>query len=794
MTNVLRTPVRVVLLVLWLIILAFGGMAQGKLSSVQTNDAAAFLPADAESTRAGEKTREFVDADAIPILIVAHREGSALAADDIAALQQAGEQLREMHVTAPSSGEQVTFGELFDAKRFFVIPAPDEQAALLPLQLQVDESEATAADGEQGVVFVVQALRDAIADLDLPAGVYFDVAGPGAIVGDLLGAFAGVDLLLLAVALGFVLVILLVVYRSPILPIAVLSADLFALCGAALVVYQLAKANILTLNGQSQGIMSILVIGATTDYALLLVARYREALGEHDSPVGAMAAALRGAAPAIIASAATVILGLLALLLSNLSSTSSLGPIAAIGIVSSLLVALTLLPAQLLIFGSRSRLVFWPATPPAPGTVGKRRDRGAWRRVARWVSNHDRPVWIATAVVLALFALAAPTFEANGTSDAALLRNAAESTRGNQMLDEHFDAGAAQPINVIIAAAHQATLQEQLAGVDGVTGVQAYRGAKLPGMQPAAGDGGAVPGPEPQTGHTAPPELGEPPVPDPVGDLEGGGPPPGVDPSNPGVDGPPPGVIDGADPVGDVVEIDGNILVNVATSHLPDDPRSWDTVAKVREVAHDLDANALVGGSAAEKLDTRDTAQADLWLVVPVTLIGIFVMLLLLLRSLVAPLILVAANVLSFLATMGACSLIFTHLLNLPGADPSVPLYGFVFLVALGIDYTIFLLTRVREEAHELPTKQALTKALATTGGVITSAGLVLAATFAVLVVIPLLFMLQLAVIVALGVLIDTFIVRTLLVSGLIHDLGEHSWWPAKLTHQRGGVNNAQLD
>ncbi|MDO5727981.1 MAG: MMPL family transporter, partial [Bowdeniella nasicola] len=551
---------------------------------------------------------------------------------------------------------------------------------------------------------------------------YLDVAGPGAIVGDLVGAFAGVDLLLLAVALGFVLVILLVVYRSPILPIAVLSADLFALCGAALVVYQLAKANIITLNGQSQGIMSILVIGATTDYALLLVSRYREALTLHDRPRRAMETALRGAAPAIIASAATVIVGLLALLLSNLSSTKSLGPIAAIGIVSSLLVALSLLPAQLLIFGDRSRLLFWPSTPPAPGSEKTVEHRG-WNRVARWVARHDRPVWIATAVVLAVFALAAPTLKAEGTSDAAVLRNASESTRGNAVLDEHFDAGAAQPINVVLQASQVDQLIEQTRQLQGVSAATPYRDAGLPGMQPNQPTA-PVPGPEPQPGYTQPPAPGEAPIPDPSGPPPGvGGPPPGGEGPPPGTQGPPPGVGDG--PGGEVVEIDGRVLVQISTEHLPDDPRSWQVVAEIRDIAHQLDTDALVGGSAAEKLDTRDTAKADLWRVVPVTLIGIFIMLLILLRSLVAPLLLVAANVLSFLATMGACALIFTHILDLPGADPSVPLYGFVFLVALGIDYTIFLLTRVREEAHELPTRDALTKALATTGGVITSAGLV---------------------------------------------------------------------
>lgn len=757
-----RLPIRLVFLAVWLVILAFGGMAQGKLSSVQENDSASFLSADAESTRAAAAAQEFLEADTIPVLVTGASD-QELTKEEIGQFQEFAQTLFDTEITDPTTGDKVTIGELSEAEKAAAIPSEDLKAILIPLDVPEKVADARG-EGTSGIGTVVDALRSAIKDADVPAGMELHVAGPGGYIADLVGAFGGVDLLLLLVALGVVAVILLIVYRSPILPIAVLATDLFALCGAALLVYQLAANEILTLDGQSQGIMSILVIGATTDYSLLLVSRYREALSEHALPRDAMVAALKGATPAIVASGATVIVGLLALLLSGLSATRSLGPIATIGIVAALLAALTLLPALLLLLGKRSRGFFWPSIPRADSEHLER--HRLWSAVARFVARRDRLVWIGTALLLIASSALAPTFKANGTSDSDILIGGSDAVSGNQVLEDHFPAGAVQPVQVIVTEDEASSVADAIADLDGVEDVKPY--ADMPeGMPPGAGGQG---------------EQGPPP------DAEGA--PTGAEGAPADAEGAP------ADAEGTPSEeqappepkvVDGKVMLEVATEHLPDDPRSWDVVTNVRSVAHEADSDALVGGAAAEKLDTRDTARADIWRVVPITLLGIFIMLIILLRSLAAPLMLIVANCLSFLATMGLAALAFNHLLDLPGADPSVPLYGFVFLVALGIDYTIFLMTRVREESMHHPTKEALRKALATTGGVITSAGLVLAATFAVLSVIPLLFMLQLAVIVALGVLIDTFIVRTLLVGGFTHDVGEWIWWPAKRRHNSDG-------
>ncbi|MDO5701280.1 MAG: MMPL family transporter [Bowdeniella nasicola] len=755
-----RLPVRIVLILVWLVILAFGGMAQGKLSGVQENDQAAFLPADAESTRAGQAVETFIAGESLPILAVAHAPNGEFTDDKRSAVTAALAPLPQAPAVDPLTGETITLGELTDVSSLVSIPAEDGAALLIPFSLDTERADATWED-ERGITIVVSAMREAIAALDLPEGVVVDVAGPGGYAADLVGAFGGVDLILLLVALGVVMVILLIVYRSPILPIAVLATDLFALCGAALIVYELAARDVLTLNGQSQGIMSILVIGATTDYALLLVARYREALVLHDSPHTAMRAALAGASPAIAASAATVIVGLLALLFSGLAGTRSLGPIAAAGIIFSLLAALTLLPALLLGLGSRSRALFWPAIPRISDTPASQ--HRLWGAVSRWVCGRDRAVWVVTALVLVALSGLAPTFRAEGTSDAAVLRTPSEAVRGNAALETHFAAGSAQPVRIVVSESVATEVAEQLSAVPGVQSVRPYIASDTAGPTgpPPGIDAGESDGPPPGVTN-----AGE------------SGPPPGI--STEGTGGPPPGVANGAGGELPPTVVEGRVLLNAVTEHLPDDPRSWDVVRDIRSEVRQLDSQGLVGGAAAAKLDTRETARADLWRVVPVTLVGITLMLVVLLRSLAAPLMLVVANGISFLATMGLAAAIFNHLLDLPGADPSVPLYAFVFLVALGIDYTIFLMTRVREEAHESPTPDALRRALESTGGVITSAGLVLAATFAVLVVIPLLFMLQLAVIVALGVLIDTFIVRTLLVSGITHDVGDPIWWPAR--------------
>ena len=731
----------------WLAVGAFGGIKQGELSKVQQNDPATFLPLEAESTRAGEIAAEFSDDSALPALVVVTREdGAELTAADLKSLGTLGERIYELDL---AEGRSV--GDVLLSPVVPVIPAEDGLAAMLPVSIDASvANDYVGADEERVVNLVVEHLRTLLAD-DLPDGLQSWVTGPAGGVADLVAAFGGIDGLLLVVALVVVLVILIAVYRSPSLPFAVLLTSVFALCLAALVVYPLADSGVLTLNGQAQGILSILVVGAATDYSLLLVARFRETLTVYESPWEAMKVAVRGVIEPIIASAGTVIVGLLCLLLSDLASNASLGPVAALGIASSVLAALTLLPVLLLIGGPKARFIFWPRMPKVGDASSddghKALENGVWGRIAGFVARRDRAVWIGSALLLAAFAAFLPTFQAQGTSQSEIFLSDVESVSGEEVLAEHFDAGNVQPAEVVTRPEHLddvVAAAEAVDGVDYVTAVRESTGAPT-GM--------------------------------PMGQTEGGEGAPA---------GPPPGVLDGAEgaegaPAAEeapVRQVDGRVLVEVATVDTAESAAGIETVQAVRDAVQEVDPDALVGGAAAEAIDTQEVARQDLVTIIPIVLIAIFLMLVVLLRSVLGPALLMVANVLSFGAAMGLSAIVFNHVLGFPGADATVPLYGFVFLVALGIDYSIFLMTRVREEALEHGTREGVRRGLAVTGGVITSAGLVLAATFGALAVIPLLFLVQLAFIVAVGVLIDTFIVRSLLVSGLAHDIGDAVWWP----------------
>ena len=758
----------------WLAVGAFGGIKQGELSKVQQNDPATFLPLEAESTRAGEIAAEFSDDSALPALVVVTREdGAELTAADLKSLGTLGERIYELDL---AEGRSV--GDVLLSPVVPVIPAEDGLAAMLPVSIDASvANDYVGADEERVVNLVVEHLRTLLAD-DLPDGLQSWVTGPAGGVADLVAAFGGIDGLLLVVALVVVLVILIAVYRSPSLPFAVLLTSVFALCLAALVVYPLADSGVLTLNGQAQGILSILVVGAATDYSLLLVARFRETLTVYESPWEAMKVAVRGVIEPIIASAGTVIVGLLCLLLSDLASNASLGPVAALGIASSVLAALTLLPVLLLIGGPKARFIFWPRMPKVGDASSddghKALESGVWGRIAGFVARRDRAVWIGSALLLAAFAAFLPTFQAQGTSQSEIFLSDVESVSGEEVLAEHFDAGNVQPAEVVTRPEHLddvVAAAEAVDGVDYVTAVRESTGAPtgMPMGQTEGGEG-APAGPPP-------------------GVLDGAEGAEGTEGAEGAPAGPPPGVLDGAEgaegaegaPAAEeapVRQVDGRVLVEVATVDTAESAAGIETVQAVRDAVQEVDPDALVGGAAAEAIDTQEVARQDLVTIIPIVLIAIFLMLVVLLRSVLGPALLMVANVLSFGAAMGLSAIVFNHVLGFPGADATVPLYGFVFLVALGIDYSIFLMTRVREEALEHGTREGVRRGLAVTGGVITSAGLVLAATFGALAVIPLLFLVQLAFIVAVGVLIDTFIVRSLLVSGLAHDIGDAVWWP----------------
>jgi RND superfamily putative drug exporter len=581
------------------------------------------------------------------------------------------------------------------------------------------ESGAEAVGETTALAEGATALRDEIAQVLVPAGLEGYVGGPGGLIADFAEAFAGIDGLLLGVALLVVLVILLVVYRSPILPFAVLLSAVFGLGAASLVVYQLAVNDVITLSGQSQGILFILVVGASTDYALLLVSRFKEELHDEPNSWVALKGAWRGSVEPIVASAATVILSLLCLLLAELRSTSGLGPVGALGIAGALLASLTFLPAVLVLVG---RQVFWPFAPKldhkhAEDVVGT---KGLWGRVAGLVGRHPRRTWAVTLVILLAAAAFAPTFKASGsTIDEAFLEDT-DSIIAQRVIGEHFPAGSATPILVVVPEAEADPALEIVTNDPGVA--SAFVGV-------------------------VPPQPGLPPVPPKV--------------------------------------VDGTVLIQATTEAASDSQEAEDTVRRLRSDLDAVSTDALVGGNAATNLDVLEASARDLRVIVPSILVVIFVVLSLLLRSVVAPLILVAANVVSFAATIGISALVFDHVFGFTGGDPAIPLYGFVFLVALGIDYSIFLMTRVREEAKARGTRPGILVGLAVTGGVITSAGIVLAATFSALAVLPLVFLVQIAFIVAFGVLLDTFVVRSLLVPASAYDVGPPIWWPRHLAADR---------
>lgn len=673
-----RTLVPVVLVLIWLGVAGATGPLAGKLSTVTTDDASAFLPSSAESTRVAEQLPAFTDTGYFPAIVVAEKQdGGPMTAADTAFVSDA---------VTPLAGTP-GFAPQFSP----AIGAADGAAVQLFVPVSTD-----GKPKEQ-----IGKLRDALANP--PPGVAVAVTGPAAQAADLSNAFAGIDGVLLLVAGAVVLAILIVVYRSPILPLVVLLSAVFALALASGVVYWLASAGTLELNGQSQGILFILVFGAATDYALLLVARYREALSAEPDARAALRTAWRATLPPICASAATVILGVLCLLLSDLNSNRSLGPIAAIGIAASLLVSITFLPAALALIG---RTAFWPRRPgPATGSTHR-----IWQRVAAFVARSPRKIWAATLLVLVIGAAFAPAFRAGGVSTDDFFLGETESVTGAQMHGRHFDAGSGTPTWVITDDAAAVRTAERVRAVDGVAAAEILAAASGP------------------------------------------------------------------------VTHDGRQAIQVTLSDDPNSLAAQDTVVRIRNAVSSVPgADAEVGGATAVDLDTRTTAERDRNVIIPIVLAVVLAVLVVLLRSLLAPLILLATTVLSFGTALGVAALMFNGPFGFPGADPVVPLFAFVFLVALGIDYNIFLMTRAREEAQAHGTRDGMIRALTGTGGVISAAGLVLAATFSALAVIPLLFLAQVAFLVAFGVLVDTLIVRSLLVPALTLDIGPRIWWPGAI-------------
>ncbi|MGJ4846339.1 MMPL family transporter [Leifsonia sp. Le1] len=712
----LRIVLPAVVIVIWFIAAGVGGPTFGKLSSVSENGQAAFLPASAESTEVQEWQKKFTDSNAIPAIVVVQSDAS-IPKSDLAEYASLGVKLGQVDGVQKPEG---------DAETSVAGPIPSEDGKAVEFIVPIADSD--------HVKTVVADLRTVVAD-NLPDGTQGWVTGPAGLTADLVNAFGGIDGILLLVAVGAVFLILLLVYRSLVLPFLVLFTSIFALCAAILVVYLFALWGWIKLSGQSQGILSILVIGAATDYSLLLVARYRESLEHVESRWAAIGRAWRAAWEPIAASGATVILALLCLLFSDLNSNKSLGPIAAIGIVFSLLSALTLLPMLLVVFG---RVSFWPFRPKFVGEhpaehkhadgrriAGLEGITGLWRRVGTLIARRPRVTWVVALVLLAACAAGVTQLKANGVQQTDLVLTQSDAADGQKILAKHFDAGSGSPVLIVAKEGDADAVLSAVENTDGIATATLYTGNARPASAGGA-SGPAGPAPEP-------------------------------------------------------IVKDGRVLINATLSSEADSAAAEQTVRDLRETLPKTDPTVLVGGVTAIALDTNDTAQSDLIKIIPIVLAVILVILMLLLRSILAPVLLIASVVLSYAAALGVSALVFNHLFHFPGADAAVPLFGFVFLVALGVDYNIFLMTRVREESLRIGTRPGILRGLGVTGSVITSAGVVLAATFAALGVIPILFLAQIAFIVAFGVLLDTVIVRSLLVPAVSYDIGRAIWWPSKL-------------
>ncbi|WP_460065237.1 MMPL family transporter [Streptomyces sp. YKOK-I1] len=674
-----------VVLALWAVLLVPALLLAGRLGEVEQNDNSAWLPGDAESTRVVERVARFQPADTVPAIVVYDRPGGVTAAD-LAKVRADAEAFRDVEgVEGAPQGP---------------VPSADGQAIQTVVQVHKDRT------GWEGIGKVVDALTEVGEGRkgDAGGGLGFHVTGPAGQAADSVKAFGGGGGLT-AITASVVVLILLLTYRSPVLPLLPLLTAGAALVTSEAVIYVLAKNAGLTVNKQTGFILTVLVFGAATDYALLLTSRYREELRRHEDRHEAMGRALRRSGPAIVAGAATVAVSLTLLMPASLNSTQGLGPACAVGVLVGLLAMTTLMPALLVVCG---RWIFWPTIPSYDATQAGALTDGVWARVGAAVSARPRLVWAGTALVLGAMTLGMFALRADGLAGRDQFTGRPQTVVGEEIRARHFPAGSGDPVLVVAKADAAQEVRGALSGVPGMARVAA----------PVVKAGEAL-------------VLGE----------------------------------------------------------LRDDPSStaaMRTVERARAAVHGVEgARAQVGGTTAVLLDTREAADRDSAVIIPIVLVAVFLVLALLLRAVVAPLLLMATVVLSFGAAMGVSALVFEHVFHFAGQEASFPLLAFVFLVALGIDYNIFLVTRVREEAVRHGTRRGALTGLSATGGVITSAGVVLAGTFAAMASLPLVFAAELGFAVAFGVLLDTLVVRSVLVTALILDVGRWMWWPSALFRQR---------
>ncbi|WP_405430784.1 MMPL family transporter [Micromonospora sp. NBC_00617] len=645
-----------------------------------------------ESTQVQRLQDQLPASDVQPAIVVVSRsDGGALSEADRAALAARSGDLGRFAVGGQVSPAQVS---------------PDGTVALVAVPLDT-------ADGQETVTETVAQLRETLTDL--PDGLAAEVTGAPAFTADLSSVFEGADVTLLAVTAAVVALLLLITYRSPflwIVPLVVVAATEQLTLRAVDTIVPAVGINLQ--QGQVTGIASVLVFGAATDYALLLIARYREELRREENRFAAMRAALRRTAEPILASGGTVVLGVLTLLLSEQETNRALAVACATGVVFAMLSALFVLPALLVLFG---RGLFWPFVPRVGGPV---REGRLWGRLGNAVQR--RPVVVAVLATVLLGGLALGGLGIRtGLSETEQFRAEPEAVTGAQTLARAFPAGSTQPVAVLTTPAAVRAVTDAATAVPGVASAR-------------PGDAGQA---------VAQVDV--------VLDAE-----PGTTASDRTIE-----------------------ALRDAVAAVPDS-------APPAVAGADAPGGAIVGGSVAATYDSEQANDRDLRLILPIILLLVGAVLVLLLRGLLAPVLLVLTVIASFFASLGAAWLLFDHVLGFPALDSGVLLLAFVFLVALGVDYNIFLVTRAREDARSAGTRDGMLSALRVTGGVITSAGVLLAAVFAVLGVLPLITLTQIGIIVCIGVLLDTLLVRTVLVPALTFLLGDRFWWPGRVDADPG--------
>ncbi len=689
---------RWVTIAVWIVLGAAGLLARGHIGEVTAAGQSSFLPADAESTQAVDALqRDFKGGDDVPILVVFERDGGLTGAD-LDAIGRLGEGLERLGlvgatpVVAPFSRQaKQPLGDVAKVARGVGPISRDGEAALVALAIDADDRGA--------VVDGVERIRAYLAEHRRP-GLHSYVTGPGGMAADLEQVAEDASETLLIATLGLVLLLLLVVYRAPVLALLPLVAVGAAYLIAIGLAYLLIEAGAITVNVEGTLLLLVLVFGAGTDYSLLLIHRYREELDRGLGPAAALPKALAESVPAIAASAGTVVAAMLVLLLAELESTRWLGPVLAIGIAVMLAAALTLLPAILALLGRRA---FWPGHGEISGEGS-----ALWARLAGFVRR--RPRAIVAVVSCGLVVLSLGNLVDHGTLGFGQGETrSTESGRGAEVLDEHFPPGLGSPLTAVV------DLGEVEAAVKGLEGLSSVKLA-LPIPPSAVSDRAAV-----------------------------------------------------------AIVMRGN----------PYAADAGDLVEQIREELDEVAPSALVGGIPAENYDIEQANARDTKVIVPVVLIVVGLILALVLRALAAPVYLTATVVASFAATLGLVTFAFTQVFGAGGLAFNLVLLSFIFLVALGVDYNIFLMTRAREEAVQRGTREGVLTALESTGGVVTGAGLILAGAFATLTLLPLEELVQIGATVAIGVLLDTFVVRALLIPAITCLCGERAWWPSI---PRGGM------